>query len=193
MKFNKSRSNQQHFKLKIRIASSKGTFWSIAWHPLESTDLIWLQLTFVDVTALHGAKGVHLAPVAIASGLEHFLAATYVYVKSEVQKVIWMGLGLWPKRSGQCTQHTPRLATNPEICVAMRAQCFSFRVLRFLFIFVPSICLSGYLLQFIHRLRHQQQCSPNIAGLASKIYGVQVAGHRVDRISAGWMRCIQTV
>lgn len=33
-----------------------------------------LQLTFVDVTALHGAKGVHLAavPVAGCSALEHF-------------------------------------------------------------------------------------------------------------------------
>jgi len=46
---------------------------------------------------------------------------------------------------------------------------------------MPSILLSGYLLEFIWRLllllQHQQP----------KIYGEQVAGHRVDRGAPQWM------
>jgi len=59
-----------------------------------------------------------------------------------------------------------------------------FRVPRssILIYFYASILLSGYLLEFIWRLllllQHQQP----------KIYGVQVAGHRVDRRVPQWMQ-----
>lgn len=81
-----------------------------------------LQLTFVDVTALHGAKGVHLAavPVAGCSALEHFgrdLRLCCLKKSGNLGPDRTRGMGDYGSfGSGQCTRHLNCIEIQIRMC-----------------------------------------------------------------------------